>query len=68
MKLDLRARCARKRCGKIRPAPRENSRSMTQLNWARYAPFCSYACQEWSRLEDAQEYINDLKRRPEACK
>lgn len=24
-----------------------------------YAPFCSYHCQEWNKLEDAQRYIDE---------
>ena len=34
---------------------------MQQDNFARYAPYCSYHCQQWANLEDAQEYINGLQ-------
>jgi endogenous inhibitor of DNA gyrase (YacG/DUF329 family) len=50
--LDLR-RC--KRCGKM---PRGKLR---KAEMERHFPYCSYHCQEWARLEDAQEYINTLK-------
>ena len=54
MKLDLRPRC--KRCGKL---PRGK---MQAENFKRYAPFCSYHCQEWAYLEDAHRYINERLR------
>lgn len=50
--LDLRPRC--KRCKKI---PRGK---MQVANFARNKPYCSFSCQEWGRLEDAQRYINTL--------
>src|ERR1700683_2741023 len=50
MKIDPRPRC--RRCHKI---PRGK---MAWGNWERYAPYCSYHCQEWGRLEDAQRYLN----------
>jgi hypothetical protein len=49
--IDLR-RC--KRCRKI---PR--GRMQTQ-NAKRYAPYCSYHCQEWARLEDASAYVRNM--------
>jgi len=53
MKLDLRTRC--KRCRKI-------PRGKLQLaNYERYQPFCSYNCQEWYQLEEAQRFLNELK-------
>ena len=51
MNLDLRPRC--KRCRKL---PRGK---MQTENLKRYAPYCSFHCQEWARLEDAQQYINE---------
>lgn len=48
--IDLRERC--KRCGKI---PRGK---LNKANFERYKPFCSYNCQEWYGLEEAQRYIN----------
>ena len=54
MKLDLRPRC--KRCGKL---PRGK---MQAENFKRYAPYCSYHCQEWANLEGAQRYINESLR------
>ena len=53
MKLDLRPRCLR--CKKI---PRGK---MQLANFDRYKPYCSYACREWHRLEEAQRYINERK-------
>jgi hypothetical protein len=47
--IDFRPTC--KRCGKH---PRGK---MQEANFKRYAPFCSYHCQEWFRLEEAQRYI-----------
>ncbi len=49
--LDLRPRC--KRCKKL---PRGK---MQRANYERYAPYCSYHCQEWAQLEDAQRYIDE---------
>ena len=34
---------------------------MAQANYDRYAPYCSYNCQEWHNLERAQDYINTLR-------
>jgi len=51
MKVDLRDRC--KRCRKM---PRGK---MQAANFARYTPFCSYACKEWYRLEEAQKRGSD---------
>jgi hypothetical protein len=54
MKVDLRKRC--KRCNKL---PRGK---MQTENYERYEPFCSYHCQQWWHLEEAQRYINSLQR------
>jgi endogenous inhibitor of DNA gyrase (YacG/DUF329 family) len=51
MRLDLRPHC--KRCGKI---PRGK---LQRENYDRYKPYCSYHCQEWHILEQAQRYIRD---------
>ena len=51
MKLDFRLRC--KRCGKL---PRGK---MQTEHFKRYTPYCSYHCQEWANLKDAQRYINE---------
>lgn len=51
MKIDSHLRC--KRCGKI---PRSK---IEKANYEKhYAGFCSYHCQEWHQLEEAQRYIN----------
>jgi hypothetical protein len=50
--LDLRPRC--KRCRKI---PRGK---LNMANFERYFPYCSYDCQQWAQLEEAQRYINTL--------
>lgn len=47
--------CRCKRCGKL---PRGK---MQHDNAKRYAPYCSYHCQEWAQLEEAQRYINKLR-------
>jgi hypothetical protein len=52
VKLDLRPRC--KRCKKL---PRGK---LAAANFERYKPFCSYGCQQWFNLENAQRYINSL--------
>jgi hypothetical protein len=49
MRIDLRPRC--RRCHKI---PRGK---IAWGNWERYAPYCTFHCQEWGRLEDAQAYL-----------
>jgi hypothetical protein len=54
--LNEHLRCERHRCrkiprGKLRLAERE-----------RYAPYCSFHCQEWARLEGAQAYVNRLRK------
>lgn len=51
--VDLRDRC--KRCNR---SPRGK---MQTANWNRYKPFCSYNCQEWFRLEEAQRYIDTIR-------
>ena len=60
MKLDLRPRC--KRCGKM---PRGK---MQKENYERYAPYCSFHCQEWASLEVAQRHINENLRHNDAVK
>lgn len=52
-KIDLRPRC--KRCKKL---PRGK---MKQAEFERYAPYCSYHCQEWGRLEDARRHLDTLR-------
>jgi len=47
-------RCQRARCRKI---PR-GKRAVADRE--RYTPYCSFHCQEWARLEDAQAYIRTL--------
>lgn len=53
MKLDLRLRC--KRCRKI-PRGEQRKRSFEQ-----YAPYCSYHCQEWAKLEGAHRYLQTIR-------
>ena len=53
IKIDFR-RC--KRCGKI---PRGK---FSKSEAERYAPFCSYQCQQFYGLEEAQRYINSRRR------
>ena len=50
--IDLRTRC--KRCNKIPRGKRQ------EIEYKQYAPYCSYHCQQWGALEDAQRYINNL--------
>ena len=46
-----------RRCKRCRKIPR----GKMQQNTARiYAPYCSFHCQEWARLEDASEYVRNL--------
>jgi endogenous inhibitor of DNA gyrase (YacG/DUF329 family) len=57
MIIDLRTRCARKKCHKlIRKGKKAHE------DYKRYYPYCSYHCQEWANLEDAMEYMNIKKR------
>ncbi len=49
--VDLR-RC--KRCQKI---PRSK---LAKENAKRYAPYCSFHCQEWARLEDVSPYVRNM--------
>ena len=51
--LDLRDRCLRPKCHKL-----IRKGKLAQANYQRYQPYCSYGCQEWHKLEAAQEYIN----------
>ena len=53
----LRDRCARSSCNKLITKGKQ-----VQAEYARYKPFCSYHCQQWAGLEDAQRYINSLPR------
>jgi hypothetical protein len=53
--LDLRARCLRRRCHKL-----IRKGKLAQANYQRYKPFCSYACQEWNKIEEARDYINRM--------
>lgn len=53
MKLDLRPRCKRPACNDLIRKGKD-----AQWRWKHYKPYCSYNCQEWHRLESAQEYIN----------
>lgn len=53
MRLDLRDRCTRQRCAQL-----IRKGKMAQANYQRYKPYCSYSCQEWHRLEEAQDYLN----------
>jgi hypothetical protein len=58
--LDLRPRCARLRCNKL---PRGNAQL---ANYKRYAPYCSYHCQESARVEDALRYLAASSNKGEA--
>ena len=58
MKLDLRPRCARPRCGKLITKGR-----MAQDSYARYKPYCSYHCQVCHGTEQALAYCAELERR-----
>lgn len=49
--LDLR------RCHRCRKIPRSK---IGKENMKRYAPFCSYHCQEWARLEAASEWVRNM--------
>lgn len=33
----------------------------TENFWARYLPYCSFDCQEWAKLEQADRYLRALK-------
>jgi len=56
MRIDVRERC--QRCRKI---PRG---VLGKANFNRYSPYCSFHCQEWAKLENAQKYINELVAAP----
>lgn len=43
------------RCKRCQKRPRGK---LNQANFERYKPYCSFHCQEWGRLEDAQAYLN----------
>src|ERR1035437_1376585 len=47
-------RCGRKPRGRMQIASAE-----------RYAPFCSYQCQQWYNLEDARAYLAELREEKE---
>lgn len=51
--LGLRYRC--RRCAKL-----IRKGKMAQASWQRYKPYCSYACQEWHRLESSVAYLFHL--------
>jgi len=53
MKLDLRPRCIR--CNKL-----IKKNEISQRQYKRYVPFCSFNCQEWSKCETIRKYL-DLK-------
>lgn len=55
MKIDFRARC--KCCGKF---PRGKARI---AEFARYAPFCSYHCQETYNMKINLQYCAELRAR-----
>ena len=59
--LDLRIRC--ERCKKL---IRKSAGAVAE--YQRYKPFCSYHCQQWGALEDAQRRINSLKRAEQEVK
>jgi hypothetical protein len=42
------------RCQRCHKTPRSKA---AWVNWGRYTPYCSFHCQEWGRLDDAQEYL-----------
>lgn len=48
------SKCAR--CGKAIRSKADKS------SFVRYAPFCSYHCQEWASLEAAQRYLAERRR------
>ena len=43
-----------RRCRRCRKIPRGKT---AEAYAERYAPFCSYHCQEWFRLEEAERYL-----------
>lgn len=53
MIIDLNAHLRCKRCRRL---PRGK---LQKRNRERYEPFCSYNCQQWWNLEEAQRYINE---------
>lgn len=46
-----------RRCKRCRKLPRGK---LQKDNAQRYAPYCSYHCQEWARLEDASEFVRAM--------
>ena len=46
-----------RRCKRCRKIPRGK---INQANAKRYAPYCSFSCQEWARLEDASAHVRSL--------
>lgn len=53
--IDVRQRCARLRCNKLPRGKKQDA------EYQRYAPYCSYHCQQWAQLEDAKRYLNSLE-------
>ena len=56
MKIDLRERCKRGRCNKL-----ILKNKTAQYAYSLYKPYCSYHCQQWNALEQAQAHINSIK-------
>lgn len=48
------SKCAR--CGKVIRS------KAARVSFVRYAPFCSFHCQEWASLEAAQRYLAERRR------
>lgn len=46
-----------RRCERCNKLPRGK---IKQENARRYAPYCSFHCQEWHRLELASSYVRDM--------
>jgi len=57
-KIDLRDRCARQCCNKLIGKGKQ-----AQANFKRYAPHCSYHCQQWDYIESARLHIAAIKQR-----
>jgi len=55
MRIDLRHRCPR--CGVLKPEPRGTRTKERAAEFERYAPYCSYHCQEWHKTEQAYEHL-----------
>ena len=46
-----------RRCKRCQKIPRSK---MAKENAKHYAPYCSFHCQEWARLEDASDYVRNM--------